>query len=151
MIKKVIKFFDHHRVILVLTILFVISALFIGINSYFFFHHDFIPSSCTSDHDEEYCYHEDTLILKDPEKKKEEIFEEYREEIEKLQEDYHLEDFSFYTAYYYEVASKINYEITGKDEELQKFFLDYANTYNLHQFFIDYNFYFNLYYHYKIN
>ena len=151
MIKRVINFFDRHRILLVFMILLLIVIIFIGINSYFFFHHDFEALTCTEDLDEEYCYHENTRILKDAENSKESFFDEYQEEIASLQEEYHLDEFNFYTAYYYQVASKLNYEITKEYKVLADFFEAYANTYDLEEFYKANNFYFNLFYRYKIN
>ena len=151
MIKRVINFFDQHRILLILLILFLIISIFIGVNSYLFFHHDFEVLVCTEEIDEDYCYHKNIKILKDPENSKEEFFAEYQDEIESLQEEYHLDEFNFYTAYYYQVASRLNYEINSEYKILKDFFEAYANTYNLEEFYKDNNFYFNLFYRYKIN
>ena len=120
-------------------------------NSYLFFHHDFLKLECTEEIDEEYCYHDDIEILKDPEKSKEAFFLQYEDLILDLQEEYHLADFNYYTAYYYFVAARLNYQITGSEKILQDFFLDYVNTYQLEDFYLENNFYFNLFYRYKIN
>ena len=63
MIKKVVNFFDSHRLFLVLLILLVVVILFLSINSYLFLHHEFKALDCTEEIDEEYCYHNDTKIL----------------------------------------------------------------------------------------
>lgn len=151
MIKKLINFFDHHRLLLVLFLLLLIVIIFLGVNSYFFFHHDFKAFPCTEEIDDEYCYYENTKIFSNPEESKNKFFEQYQDEIENLQEEYHLKDFSFYTAYYYAIAAQLNYKITGEYKVLEDFFETYVNTYDLEDFYKEQSFYFNLYYRFKIN
>ena len=68
-----------------------------------------------------------------------------------LQEEYHLADFNYYTAYYYLVVARLNYDINSEYKILEEFFQNYVNTYQLEDFYFQYNFYFNLFYRYKIN
>ncbi len=150
MMKKVIKFFDHHRLLLVLLILLFIVLLFLTINSYLFLHYDFNALNCTKEIDEEYCYYKEKKIFVNPEQSKKAFFYKQADIIEELQKNYHLDDFNFYTAYYYFVASKLQYEINGEYKILQDFFKTYVDTYNLEDFYINNNFYFNLFYRYKI-
>ena len=151
MIKKVINFLDHHRLVLIIGILLLIVILYFGINTILFFHHDFVSLSCTSDLDEEYCYHEDTIIFVNPEESKKNFFLKYDDEIEMLKEEYNLDEFNFYTAYYYLVAARLNYDTKEEYKILKNFFEIYANTYDLESFYIQNNFYFNLFYPYKIS
>lgn len=149
--KRIASFLDKHRVLLVFLILALVVIVYLGVNSYLFFHHDFLKLECTEEIDEEYCYHDDIEILKDPEKSKEAFFLQYEDLILDLREEYHLADFNYYTAYYYFVAARLNYQITGSEEILQDFFQNYVNTYQLEDFYLENNFYFNLFYRYKIN
>ena len=151
MIKRVVSFFDKHRLFLVLLILLVIVILFLGINSYLFLHHEFTALNCTEEIDEEYCYHNDTEIYKNPEESAYVFFEKYSDEIEELKENYNLDEFNFYTAYYYLVASRLHYEMNEEYKLLVEFFEVYANTYNLEEFYFDNTLYFNMFYPYKIN
>ena len=149
--KRVVNFFDEHRVVLIFLILILIVIIFLSINSYLFFYHVFESLTCTEEIDDEYCYHNDIKIFVNPEKSKEDFFTRYDDEIEKLIDDYHLDEFDFYTAYYYLVASRLNYDINSEYKILQDFFETYVNTYNLEEFYMENNFYFNLFYRYKIN
>ena len=149
--KRVVNFFDEHRVVLIFLILILIVIIFLSINSNLFFHHEFESLTCTKEIDDEYCYHNDIKIFVNPEKSKEDFFTRYDDEIEKLIEEYHLDEFDFYTAYYYLVASRLNYDINSEYKILQDFFETYVNTYNLEEFYMENNFYFNLFYRYKIN
>lgn len=149
--KRVVNFFDEHRVVLIFLILILIVIIFLSINSYLFFHHEFESLTCTEEIDDEYCYHNDIKIFVNPEKSKEDFFTRYDDEIEKLIDDYHLDEFDFYTAYYYLVASRLNYDINSEYKILQDFFETYVNTYNLEEFYMENNFYFNLFYPYKIS
>ena len=149
--KRVVNFFDEHRVVLIFLILILIVIIFLSINSYLFFHHEFESLTCTEEIDDEYCYHNDIKIFVNQEKSKEDFFTRYDDEIEKLIDDYHLDEFDFYTAYYYLVASRLNYDINSEYKILQDFFETYVNTYNLEEFYMENNFYFNLFYPYKIN
>ena len=151
MIKKVINYFDHHRLFLVLLILILIIILFLGINSYLFLHHEFIPLTCTEELDENYCYHEDKMILIDPKNSQNRFFKRYDDEIKMLQDNYNLDDFNYYTAYYYLVAARLQYTTNQEYKILKDFFEVYANTYNLEDFYFHNSIYFNLFYHYKIN
>ena len=90
-------------------------------------------------------------ILVEPEGSKETFFTEYQEEIEALKKKYRLDDFNFYTAYYYQVVSDLEYELTGENKELKDFFEVYANTYDLENYYLKNNLYFRWFYRYKIN
>ena len=149
--KKIASFLDRHRVLLVFLILALIVIIFLGVNSYLFFHHDFLKLECTSEIDDEYCYYEDIVIFRDPEKSKEIFFAQYESVMADLQEEYHLADFNYYTAYYYLVVARLNYDINSEYKILEEFFQNYVNTYQLEDFYFQYNFYFNLFYRYKIN
>ena len=149
--KRIINFFDEHRIVLIFLILMLFVIIFLSINSYFFFHHEFVSLPCTKEIDDKYCYYEEIKIFKNPEKSKEDFFTKYDDEIKSLIDNYHLDEFGFYTAYYYLVASKLNYDINSEYKILQDFFETYVNTYNLEEFYLKNNFYFNLFYRYKIN
>ena len=148
--QKTIKFLDNHRFILVIIILFIISLLFFSIKTYLFFHHDFEVRTCSSPLDSEYCYYEDLIILKNPEEYKEKFFLKYKDEISTLKENYNLDEFNHYTAYYYDVAAHLQYEISQEYKVLSNFFKAYTNTYDLENFYLENNFYFNIFYHYNI-
>ncbi len=150
MIHKIINFLDQHRLVLIVLILFVISAFFLGIKSYLFLHHNFHALNCTEKIDEEFCYYKDKIIFSEPDKSKDSFFQKYNDEIEKLQNKYHLDDFNNYTAYYYFTVSKLDYTMHQENKILQDFFKVYVNTYDLETFYFDNNFYFNLFYNYKI-
>ena len=145
MLKKIISFFDRHRIILVIFILLIVTTTFIGIHSIIFLQHNFTALNCTKDSDEVYCYHDNIKILKDPVSYTEKFFKNNKSEINKLKKNYKLAEFNFYTAYYYEVASSIY-----NNEELYEFFKAYSNTYNLEEFYIKNNLYFELFYNYKL-
>lgn len=150
MIKKVINFFDHHRILLVILILFILSISFMGIQSYLFLHHHFEALSCTKKKDETYCYHDDIQIFINPKETKETFFKENEEKIKELRTKYKLPKFNFYTAYYYEVASLMNYNETGENEDLLIFFKNYNRSYNLANFYQENVIYYELFYRYKI-
>ena len=112
MMKKVIKFFDHHRLLLVLLILLFIVLLFLTINSYLFLHYDFNALNCTKEIDEEYCYYNDTKILKNPEESAYAFFEKYNKEINELIEKYNLlEEMQNHYEKYLSFLQKNNFEI----------------------------------------
>lgn len=110
-----------------------------------------MPLNCTEGIDEEYCYSKEKKIFVDPKKSKKEFFVKYEEEIKELKKNYNLDTFEFYTAYYYQVASDLNYEITGENKELKDFFEIYANTYDLENYYLNNSLYFRWFYRYKIN
>ena len=151
MIKKIISFFNKHRFLLIISILLLIIILFLTINIYFFFHHNFIALECTKKINEEYCYYNDTKILIKPEATKNAFFKRYDDEIAKLKEEYNLDEFNFYTAYYYLVAARVQYETKEEYKILLEFFEQYSNTYNLEDFYFKHVLYFDLFYGYKIN
>ena len=151
MIKKAINSLNQHRLLLIRIILLLIIITFLSINSYLFLHHKFQALTCTEKIDEEYCYHNDIKILKNPQSSQEAFFKKYDDEISELQEKYHLDEFNFYTAYYYLVASRLNYTINNEYKIMEEFFEAYTNTYDLEQFYFKNNFYFSLFYNYKIS
>jgi len=149
--KKIINFLDKHRLILVILILTIISWLFIGINSLIFLNHNFKKLNCTKDLDATYCYNNDFQIYINPEVEKEKIFKEKTAEIKKLKVKYELPEFNYYTSYFYEVTSLLNYNETGENEDLLVFFKNYNNSYNISNFYKANTFYYDIFYHYKIN
>jgi len=146
----IINFLDKHRFILVLLILLLISIIFIGINSIIFLNHKFQKLECTSELDEIYCYHESFQIYINPEDEKKKIFEEKELEIKNIKEKYNLPEFNFYTSYYYEVASLLNYTETNENEDLLVFFKNYNSSYEISDFYKKNTIYYDLFYHYKI-
>ncbi len=148
--KKIINFLDNHRLILVLLILLIISILFLSINSIIFLNHKFTALECTKDIDKEYCFHNDIKIFKDPNKIKENFFKENKKDIETLKKKYNLPDFNNYTAFYYNLAASIAYNMDKDNEKLLDFFSIYSNTYNLNEFYEKNNLYYDIFYHYKI-
>ena len=151
MIKRVVNFLNRHRFLLIIIALLIITILFIGINSILFFHHQFNKLTCTKELDEEYCYHENTKIFINPLNSKDIFFEKYADEITQLINEYNLDEFNNYTAYYYYYASKINYEKNNEYKILLDFFKTYIDTYNIEEFYMENNFFFNIFYNYKIN
>lgn len=149
--KKIINFLDSHRLILVILILILISVIFIGTNSFIFLNHKFKNINCTKDIDEVYCYHKDIKIYKNPVEEKIKIFKEKGDEIKELKEKYKLPSFNFYTSYYYEVASLLNYNETEENEELLIFFKNYNASYKIEDFYEKNTFYYGIFYPYKIN
>lgn len=149
--KRITSFLDNHRVLLVFLILALVVIIYLGINTYLFFHHNFVKLECTDKIDKEYCYHDDEEIFIDPEESKKAFFLQYEKVIADLQEEYHLADFNYYTAYYYLVVARLNFDINKEYKILEDFFQTYVNTYQLEDFYLKNNFYFNLFYRYKIN
>lgn len=147
---KLINYLDKHRLILVLLILLFTAATFIGVNSFIFLKHKFEKLECTSELDETYCYHEIFQIYINPEAEKKNIFKEKELEIKALKAKYKLPEFNFYTSYYYEVASLLNYNETNENEELLVFFKNYNTSYEISNFYKKNTFYYDLFYHYKI-
>lgn len=150
MIKRVINFFDCHRFVLVLLILLLFSLCFFGIKTFLFFHHDFKSFPCTEKRDNTTCIYQDKVIFVNPEESKEHFFKEKKEEIKKLIKDYHLPAFQFYTSYYYEIASLVNYNETSKGEDLLEFFKVYNNSYDITNYYKENVLFYNLFLPYKI-
>lgn len=98
-----------------------------------------------------YCYNKETKIYRYPEEIKKVIFTEKKDDIKALKEKYKLPDFNFYTSYYYEVASLLNYNETEENKDLLEFFTNYNTSYNLSEFYKENVLYYNLFYRYKIN
>ena len=149
MTKKIVKYLDNHRLLLILLILLIISVVFISIRSVMFFHHNFEVLTC-KEIEEETCNYKDKMIYKDPEKKKEEFFKNNSKNINQLVRKYDLPKYSIYTSYYYEIAALINFNETEEQEELYLFFHQYNNSYQLKEFYEKNIIYYNLFYHYKI-
>ena len=149
--KKIIKFLDNHRFVLIILVLLLISISFLSIKSIFFFIYKFQNLACTNDIDEMYCYNKETKIYRYPEEIKKVIFTEKKDDIKALKEKYKLPDFNFYTSYYYEVASLLNYNETEENKDLLEFFTNYNTSYNLSEFYKENVLYYNLFYRYKIN
>ncbi len=150
MSKKISNFLDKHRLILVLSVLLLISLIFILVNLYIFFHYKFEALECPVNTKEETCINKDITILKEPEKKREEIFKEYEDNILELKEEYNLPDFNFYTAYYYTLASNIDYTKNERNITLNQFFNDYSNTYKLDEFYKNNNLFYQIFLPYKV-
>lgn len=150
MIKKVVKFFDSHRIILVLLTLLILSILFISLKVIIFLNHNFKPLLCTNNIDSVYCYHNEMKIFKEPEDTQKEFFKENKDSINDLIKKYNLPDFNKYTSYYYEVVAMLNYDLTGTNKNLYEFFETYNNTYNIKNFYKTNNFYYEIFYPYKI-
>lgn len=151
MIKRIINFFDNHRITLVILILFLITLAFVSIKSYLFLHHDFIPLNCMSNINDEICNHNNMIIFTNPEKSKSAFFAQYNPEINKLQETYNLPEFNYYTAYYYELVSEIDYKLKNGREELYTFFNQFSNTYSLNDFYLKNTLYFDIFYYFRIS
>ena len=149
--KKIISFLDKHRLILIIILLLIISFSFISVKSFIFLNHQFKKLECTNDIDETYCYHKEIKIYKDPEVEKKNVFKEKEATIESLKEKYQLPNFNFYTSYYYEVASLLNFNETDENEDLLTFFTSYNNSYGISNFYKENVFYYDLFYRYKIN
>lgn len=150
MIKKVISFFDRHRFILILTILFVIASIFLLINSLIFLNYEFKALECTKKIDDTYCYHNDTKILVDASESLKEFFNTYEEELNNLKKNFELPEFNYYTAYYYEKVALVNYEKNSEGEELYNFLQTYNRTYNIEAHYQKNNFYYEIFKPYKI-
>lgn len=151
MIKKGINFLNEHRLLLIILILLLFIIIFFAVNIYLFFHHEFTAFKCSENINEEICYYNDLEILVNPESTKKAFFKRYDDEIEELKENYNLEEFNYYTAYYYLTAARLQYETKTEYKLLLEFFERYVNTYNLEDFYFDYVLYFNMFYRYKIN
>lgn len=150
MSQKIVKFFDKHRFILVVVCILLVVIIFFGVNCYLFFHKNFLEYKCSTSIDDNYCYYGDVKILKDPLGYKDKIFLEYENTLEEFIKKYNLPEFNMYTAYYYSLAGKMEYNITHANESLFVFFESYVNTYDLLEFYKKYNFYFEIFYPYKI-
>ena len=145
MIKKALKFLDNHRIILILLILIIISIIFISFNIYAFFNYKFIKLECTKNINEELCYNNNTIILINPDNKKEKIFKEYKNNLKSLKETYKLPEFNLYTAYYYTLASNVDYKMNKRNKTLNDFLNNYSNTYNLEKFYKKNNLYYRIF------
>ena len=79
MIKKVIKFLDKHRLILIIIILIFISIMFLSVKSILFLNHNFNNMNCTKNIDETYCYHNEVKVFKNAEEAQITFFKENKE------------------------------------------------------------------------
>ena len=149
--KKIIKFLDKHRFILILLILLIISILFIGINSFIFLNHKFQKLECIEKIDDTLCYHKNSKIYINPEVEKENIFKAKEKEINALKEKYNLPNFNYYTSYFYEVTSLLNFNETDEDKDIYEFFKNFNASYNIDNFYKENTIYYDLFYRYKIN
>lgn len=131
-------------------ILLVVSLVFMGVNLYIFFNYNFEELSCTKNINEDICYNDKKEILKDPENEKKKIFKEYKDNIEILKKEYKLPDFNLYTAYYYSLASNMDYTMYKRNESLNNFFNDYSNTYNLEEFYKNNTLFYQIFLPYKM-
>ena len=143
--KKISNFFDKHRIILGIFIILIIFLIFLGTNLYIFFNYNFKKLECTSNIDEYVCLSDNIEILVNPDKTKKEIFKEYENSIKDLQDTYDLPDFDLYTAYYYTLASNIDYNLNNRNMTLNNFFNQYSNTYNLEEFYKDNNLFYDVF------
>ena len=150
MIRKVSNFLDKHRLILVLVILFLFSLIFIGTSLGLFFTHNFDNLKCEKNVDDNICLNNNLEILKKPEEVKKEIFLEYKNSIESLKEEYNLPKFNYYTAYYYTLASNLDYSKNKRNMTLNEFFNLYSNTYNLETFYKNNNLFYQIFFPYKL-
>lgn len=146
--KKVINYLDNHRIILVILILFIISAIFFGYKSFIFLNHEFKAFKCEEETKNIYCTYKNNQILNKPEEISN-ILKKYKKDLSKLQKEYKLKDFNNYTAYQYKVVALLNY-YNGGNKELYEFLEAYVNTYDLEKFYLENSFYFEIYYNYKI-
>ncbi len=150
MIKKVVSFFDRHRFIFVLVILFLVSFIFIGVKIFTFLNHKFEALSCKDKIKETTCMVGNKEIFLEPEEEINKLFKEYDKEIKDLKEQYNLPEFNFYTAYYYYLVSKIDYQMYGRNESIMDYLYIYINTYNLEEFYQKNNVFYEIFYPYKI-
>lgn len=149
--KKVIKFLDNHRFILVVIILILIIIIFVSFEIISFFNYNFNKIDCTSNIDDVYCYNRDTIIFKNPEEERKQFFALYKEQIDKLITNYNLPKYDFYTSYYYEVAALLDYEQTNENKVVYDFFKIYNDTYQILAFYKKNILWFDIFYHYKVN
>lgn len=149
--KKIVNFLDKHRLLLVLIILLFISLIFFSIKVYQFKTIDFKKLECTKDAHDNYCFNKETLIFVNPENAKNKFFKENKKQIEELKKNYKLPDFNFYTAYYYEVTSLLDYKNSGENKYIYDFFKILSNTYSLEEIYKKNTFYYEIFYPYKIS
>ncbi len=150
MIKKVNNFLDGHRIILVLLILAIISAVFMIVNIYMFFNYKFVGLECIDKINQEVCLNNGKEILVNPEESKKTILKEYKESLANLKETYDLPEFNLYTAYYYTIASNLDYNKYERNEKLNTFLNQYTNTYDLEEFYKNNNLFYDLFMPYKL-
>ncbi len=147
--KKIINYLDKHRFILVIGILIIICIIFLGIKTLIFYNHKFKELKCDNDTIEVYCENKNKIILNNSKKALKEFEKENKKEINKLKQDYELPDFNNFTAYFYKVASELDY-YNSHEDKLSNFYLAYSNTYDLEKFYYDNIFMYEILYNYKI-
>ncbi len=135
MIKISLNFFDKHRILLIFLLIFIFFGMFLGIKSLLFINHNFKALECKQELNAEKCYYENTLIFVNPAESKKKFFEEYYLEITNLKKNYELPEFNMHTAYFYEVASLLDYNMAEGKEEVYNFFKTFSDTYNLKDFY----------------
>ena len=148
--RKISNFLDKHRLILVLLILFMVVLIFIGVNLLIFFNYHFEALDCEKEINDEVCLVNNLEILKNPEETKKEIFLEYKNSIDSLKEEYNLPEFDFYTAYYYKLASNLDYSKNKRNMTLNDFFNRYCNSYSLDTFYKNNNIFYQIFLPYKL-
>ena len=148
--KKIIDFLDKHRFLLILVILLFVCLVFFSFKSFKFLSYNFVPLKCEKNIDENYCFNNKKIILKNASREKSKFFKNNKKRINKIVKKYELPKFSVYTAYYYEVAALVNYNYTGRDKDILKFFEAYSNTYDLYNFYKNNIVLYDIYYPYKI-
>lgn len=146
MIKKVLSFLDEHRVLLAILLIFITFGAFLGIKSLIFLNHNFVSLECSQEKLGDKCYHDEDIIFVDPDKSKNEFFLEHDQEITNLQEEYELPEFSMFTAYFYEVASELDFKMSDGREEIYNFFKVFCDTYNLEEFYLKNIVFYDLFY-----
>ena len=150
MFRKIINFLDNHRLILALTMLIILTFIFLIVTAFIFLNYDFKPLNCTKNIDATTCYHDNTIILKNPEETKNTIFKEHQEELNTLTKTYNLPEFNSYTAYFYKEIANLDYTKNKRNETLSLFFTHYSNTYNLDNFYQTNSLFYEIFYPYKI-
>ena len=147
----IVNFLNKHRIFLIILILLLISLSFLTIKLIIFKTYHFKPYSCTSLIDENTCYYNDLIILKNPNSYQKDIFLEYQNYLNDLVKTYNLPEFNNYTAYLYLLASNYDYNITNRNETLNIFFKNYVNTYNLKEFYQKNVIFYDIFYPFKIS
>lgn len=146
MIKKVCNFLNNHRIFLTLLLIFVTFGVFLGIKSLIFINHNFVKLECSKNLGQDTCYYGDNLIFINPDKSKQSFFESHIVEINDLKEEYELSDFNMFTAYFYKVASELDFKMSDGKEEVYTFFKIFSDTYNLEDFYLKNIVFYDLFY-----
>lgn len=149
--KKVINFWDNHRIILVLSILLIVAILFLGIKSLIFINYKFEKLECDSNIGEDKCYVGERVVLVNPMKSKKDFWENHEEEIDQLRLEYELPDFSMHTAYFYEIAALLDWKLADGKEEIYDFFKVFCDTFSLEDFYQKNIVFYDIFYPERIN